>query len=193
MGFESRSTRSSNKKKAAVLGAVPLRLAVMKEDDDSTDQDIDPADFKEDGVMDDFESLFTFKVKDANGNLHKINSPAEHFDKLVKAVRERLKCDESQVLELRYNDSDGDELIISDDQSLNEAVDNARASDNDMLRVIANVAASPNTTGKATSGSAFGVTGQGALQGVDPTIMAVAAGSGALVLIIATVYLMRRK
>lgn len=205
---EARSTRSSIRGKGRSLSPVPLRLSATKEDDESTDQDIDPADFQEDGG--DFESLFTFKVKDSNGNLHKISCSAEHYGKLVKAVCERLKCDESQALELKYKDSDGDDLLISDDQSLNEAVDNARASGNDTLRItigtiaapaadtvnatVAPSAPAPNAAAPNHTAVGSETGGDVVKQGMDPTTrnMAIAGGAGAVILLL-TVLMMRRK
>jgi len=85
-----------------------------------------------------FEAPFTFKIEDPNGNLHKFISASENFDQLVRVVSERLYTD-IKTLKLKYKDEDGDEVLLTTDASLAEAVDQARAKGDTSVRVRAEI------------------------------------------------------
>jgi hypothetical protein len=85
-----------------------------------------------------FEAPFTFKVEDPSGNLHKLSSSADSFDQLVSILCERLKTTPA-CLRLKYMDEDGDEVLVSDDSSLSEAVDHARSKGDNFSRLRADI------------------------------------------------------
>ncbi|KAJ8598353.1 hypothetical protein CTAYLR_003014 [Chrysophaeum taylorii] len=82
-----------------------------------------------------FDSIFTYKITDDAGHLHRVQASDEHFDELREAIKIRLDCDSD--LEITYQDDDGDALILRDDTSLVDAVSHARSSGLGFLKLLA--------------------------------------------------------
>ena len=118
--------------------ARPIRLARVQDSQqlESGSQDLNGLDRNGSPLPAQFEAPFTFKVEDPDGNLHKVTSSADSFDKLVDILCERLKSTPT-CLRLKYTDGDGDEVLVSDDSSLSEAVDHARSKGDNFSRLRA--------------------------------------------------------
>ena len=106
--------------------------------------------------------------------------------------------------QLKYKDSDGDDLLISDDASLTEAVDHARAQGDVALKLQAKfipraAAASPGNVGMGagmgTVDGGVGVGGTATKQEaapMDPKIVYGAAAAAAVVLTVGAIFMRKR-
>jgi hypothetical protein len=72
-------------------------------------------------------NTFVFKVRDDCGNMHRIHSSSSDYSALMQAVLDKLQNPSTKCL-LKYKDDEGDEVTLSSDESLTEAVSLARAS-----------------------------------------------------------------
>ena len=104
-------------------GAIKLRLpSVMDEQhDEFMSQDLNGMDRSVTseahspealGRQSSFDALFSFKVQDPNGNLHKVSASAERLEPLVALLADRLKA-QPRHLQLKYIDEDGDEVWLA--------------------------------------------------------------------------------
>ncbi|CAM9251243.1 unnamed protein product [Discosporangium mesarthrocarpum] len=80
--------------------------------------------------------LFVYKVSNSAGHTYRIRASAERLNKVMLEVGEKLKCDHTMI-QLKYLDDEGDEIMLSGDDSLHEAVDMARASGLPALKLVA--------------------------------------------------------
>jgi len=142
-----KDTNVSGQVRLKVPSAIPrLRLQVMDEQgSEAGSQDLNGMDNETLSVLSGgsprrtgFDTPFTFKVLDPNGSLHKINASAERCAPLFKILCERLKCS-AENLRLTYKDQDGDDIAVTDDASLSEAVDTARSNGDDFARLKAEI------------------------------------------------------
>ena len=85
-----------------------------------------------------FDALFTFKVVDPTGNLHKVSAGSERLLLLKAQISDRLQC-APEAFDLRHIDEDGDEVLIGSNAALAETVDNARARGETFVRLIASM------------------------------------------------------
>ncbi|CAN0034127.1 unnamed protein product [Ectocarpus fasciculatus] len=88
------------------------------------------------GLLEGWDEKFVYKVNDDEGNLYKFKASAERLDRVLQAVSEKLKMPKDAIL-LKYQDDDGDDIVLSGDDSLLEAVDMARASSKPALVLVA--------------------------------------------------------
>jgi len=128
-----------------------------------------------------FEAPFIFKVSDPAGNLHKVSASSERLGALKELLSGRLNRS-ADLFDLKYTDEDGDEVLVSGDAALSEAVDHARARGESFVRLTAKfcakaATAAPTTNAAAaaaaaaTSGGGAGSSGvgEGANGGPPPT------------------------
>ncbi|CAM5998929.1 unnamed protein product [Sphagnum balticum] len=100
-----------------------------------------------DRFFDGFE--FSFKVKDASGHTHRVRAPTDSLQHLKKAVATQLQC-LPESLTLRYFDDEKDEIVLTTDQSLREAVEVAKTLGTTALKIDASVdVAGPTPAGEA--------------------------------------------
>ena len=80
---------------------------------------------------------FVFKVVDSAKNTHRIKTDSDNINKLKKLVGEKLgKCgDDVDKLVLKFKDEDGDDVVISCDDSLKDAVENAKGAGEKNLKL----------------------------------------------------------
>jgi len=81
---------------------------------------------------------FIYKVTDAAGNTHRIKASAESVESLKAAVADKLGVS-TDGLTIKYVDDDKDEVVISTDASVKEAVEFARSSALTALKLTATV------------------------------------------------------
>ena len=79
---------------------------------------------------------FSFKVTDSSGNTHRLKCSVESLHQLKIAVSEKLNV-LSSALDLRYVDDDKDEVVLTSDTSLRDAVDHARQAGMTALKLTA--------------------------------------------------------
>jgi hypothetical protein len=99
-----------------------------------------------------FDALFIFKIQDPNGNLHRVSASAERLDHLVGLLAVLFKASASH-LRLTYKDEEGDDIMVSDDTSLSEAVDTARAQGENHVRLRAEIDETLTETDKTAATS----------------------------------------
>ena len=100
---------------------------------------------------------FSFKVTDSAGNVHRLKSSADSLHQLKIAVAGKLNV-LSSALVLRYIDDDKDDVVLSSDGSLKDAVDFAKQAGMSALKLTAAVSTlmvspSRGTTRMLTDGS----------------------------------------
>ena len=81
---------------------------------------------------------FSFKITDSGGNVHRLKSSADSLYQLKIAVGEKLNV-LSSALVLKYVDDDKDDVVLSSDSSLRDAVDLAKQLNLSALRLTASV------------------------------------------------------
>jgi CBS domain-containing protein len=81
-------------------------------------------------------SHFIFKVTDSEGHVHRIKSSSESMEALKIAVGDKLKVHPDRIV-LKYLDDESDEVILSTDSSLKEAVEFARGASMTALKLTA--------------------------------------------------------
>ena len=140
---------------ARVVIKAPIICRVMEDSSDAASQDLNgherghsPQSFGHPSV---FDAPFTFKVQDGEGNLHKLSASAEHLEQLIGLVCERLNSTPG-LLKLKCKDDDGDEVLITDDASLSEAVDSARSRGDNFVRLRAEISIGSRTPLAISSG-----------------------------------------
>jgi hypothetical protein len=144
------SLRSASSSRRPVVASVPVidtskplniipRLQMTAEQSECGSQDLNGLDnVSNSPQFSGFDAPFTFKVLDPNGNLHKVSSSAERLGQLVDILCGRLKTTQAN-LKLTYKDLDGDDVIVTDDVSLSEAVDCARSKGDNFVRLRAEI------------------------------------------------------
>ena len=85
-----------------------------------------------------YASEFSFKVTDSAGNVHRLKSSADSLHQLKIAVAGKLNV-LSSALVLRYVDDDKDDVVLSSDGSLKDAVDFAKQAGMSALKLTAAV------------------------------------------------------
>ncbi|KAE8809872.1 CBS domain-containing protein CBSCBSPB3 [Hordeum vulgare] len=70
---------------------------------------------------------FDFKLQDRTGRVHRFTFGSESLDGLVSCVRQRLSIDEKDVIQLLYEDEEGDQVMLTMDTDLACAVLSARS------------------------------------------------------------------
>ena len=81
---------------------------------------------------------FSFKVTDSSGNTHRLKCSTETLQQLKILIGEKLNITSSSII-LKYIDDDKDEVVLSTDASLRDAVDYARQAGMTALKLTANV------------------------------------------------------
>jgi len=80
---------------------------------------------------------FSFKVVDSGGHIHRIRTDVGSIDKLLSIVASKLGGEVvPSSLQLKYIDDEGDAVVIGTDECLSEAVDLARNSGNNVLKLL---------------------------------------------------------
>lgn len=93
----------------------------------------------------DFESYeFMFKVTDTEGHIHKLSSPSDSIELLRDSVASKFDCTAQQLI-LKYEDEDGDNVILTGDAALREAVDYAKRKKFTSLRISATIVGTSHT------------------------------------------------
>jgi len=72
------------------------------------------------------ESTFTFKFKDKKGLVHKITSSSYDYSLLMSVICKKLKREVDEKIQISYLDEDDDNIVISSNQDLSDAVEMAR-------------------------------------------------------------------
>ncbi len=96
--------------------------------------------------LDSEDMVFMYKVEDHSGHLHRIRASAECLMKVKTSVAKALGIKGSspeESLTLQYRDDDGDKIVISNNESLHEAVDLSRAAGSMSLKLISTVRSTP--------------------------------------------------
>ena len=101
---------------------------------------------------DEFSEEFVFKISDSNSHIHRIKCAVDNIDFLRTQIAEKVipetanstGADGDRVI-LKYIDDDSDEVILSDNASLMEAVDLARAQNLNSLKLSVTLASAPAT------------------------------------------------
>jgi hypothetical protein len=91
---------------------------------------------------------FVFKIDDSQGNTHRIKS--DSFTKLQLEVAEKLGLN-SNLLIIKYIDEENDQVLISSDSSLADAVEYARSSNKYSLKLTIRSLANPISTPKKSN------------------------------------------
>ncbi len=109
----------------------------------TSNQDYDDTTLRD--CLDSEDMVFMYKVEDHSGHLHRIRASAESLPKVQIAVAKALAIEGSpdENLTLQYRDEDGDKILISNSESLHEAVDLSRAAGSLTLKLIATVRSVP--------------------------------------------------
>eukprot|EP01084_Bolivina_argentea_P264322 447697_1 len=121
---------------------VPRRNRIMSF---TSNQDYDVTNLRD--CLDSEDMVFMYKVEDHSGHFHRIRASAESLSKVKIAVAKALaiKGSPDENLILQYRDEDGDKILISNNESLHEAVDLSRAAGSMSLKLIATVCSVPET------------------------------------------------
>jgi CBS domain-containing protein len=121
-----------------------------------------------------FTSDFVYKIVCKDGHIHRIKSSSDSLDTLKATVAEKLQvtvgADATEDVVLKYVDDDKDEVIISTDVALRDAVEFARSSGLSTLKLSAYVVSKAAKAKEAGSFSFF--------QGLDKKKMTMYVGSG---------------
>ncbi|MED6111342.1 hypothetical protein PIB30_051493 [Stylosanthes scabra] len=73
-------------------------------------------------------NIFSFKLEDLNGHVHRFDCGTESLDDLVSIVMQRVELnDERQRPTILYEDDEGDKIILASDHDLATAVGYARS------------------------------------------------------------------
>jgi len=91
---------------------------------------------------------FVFKIDDSQGNTHRIKS--DSFTKLQLEVAEKLGLN-SNLLIIKYVDEENDQVLISSDSSLADAVEYARSSNKYSLKLKIRSLENPISTPKKSN------------------------------------------
>jgi CBS domain-containing protein len=137
---------------------------------------------------------FDFKVTDCSGLLHKIRSSTSSLSALRAAVATKLSVPVEQLL-LKYVDEEGDEVVISSDGALADAVQSARNSGAASLKlhaVMDAIAAARITQADAAATSAAAASAKPAAGG-DNTMMFVAVGGVVVAVAAVAAFVLTRK
>ncbi|CAM9852718.1 unnamed protein product, partial [Ectocarpus fasciculatus] len=78
---------------------------------------------------------FAFKITDKEGHNHRIKSPVNALDVLLSQISDVLKIS-ADVIVLKYLDDDKDEIVISSDASLKDAVETSVGSGLSAVKLI---------------------------------------------------------
>lgn len=81
------------------------------------------------------ENSFVFKLTDKDGNTHRFRSAAHRYDALLRKCAVRMKTEEEK-LSLKYEDEDGDMVLLLDDDDVKESVSIARGRGLKFLRLV---------------------------------------------------------
>jgi len=92
---------------------------------------------------------FIFKVTDQAGNNHRIKSNTESAEALKLAIAEKLNVS-IDALTIKYVDDDKDEIVITNDASLRDAIEFARSSGMTALKINASITASSLSAGASS-------------------------------------------
>ncbi|KAH9297711.1 hypothetical protein KI387_029393 [Taxus chinensis] len=80
---------------------------------------------------------FAFKLQDLKGRIHRFNCGTESLTELASAVVQRIgdDLDQSQPTQILYEDEEGDNVLLSTDSDLSDAVNHARLTGLKVLRL----------------------------------------------------------
>ncbi|KAJ1275516.1 hypothetical protein BS78_05G141700 [Paspalum vaginatum] len=75
-----------------------------------------------------FPSLFSFKLQDRRGRMHRFSCEVQSLTPLVTSILRRLGADidPDRLPQILYEDEDGDKVVLASDDDLAAAVDHAR-------------------------------------------------------------------
>ena len=133
-------------RRSVVAKKQPLRAAYAHYDDDKSDvfsvgvsrqHGGSPSRFGGFDTEIKFHDEFVYKVTDSTGNTHRIKASAESIEHLSIAVAEKIGAPSTDGLIIKYVDDDKDEVVISTDASVKEAVEFARSSGLSALKITA--------------------------------------------------------
>ncbi|KAL5676815.1 hypothetical protein ACJX0J_012946, partial [Zea mays] len=75
------------------------------------------------------DNLFVFKLQDKKGRMHRFTCGSESLDELISSVIQRLgMVDEKRVIQLLYEDDEGDKVLLTTNSDLTGAVFCAKSS-----------------------------------------------------------------
>jgi hypothetical protein len=101
------------------------------------------------GGGDDFAEEFVFKISDSSNHIHRIKCAIDNIDLLRSQIAEKVITDgviganTGDRVVLKYVDDDQDDVILTDNASLTEAVDVARAQSLNSLKLSVTVSPLP--------------------------------------------------
>ncbi|XP_008669819.1 CBS domain-containing protein CBSCBSPB3 isoform X3 [Zea mays] len=82
------------------------------------------------------DNLFVFKLQDKKGRMHRFTCGSESLDELISSVIQRLgMVDEKRVIQLLYEDDEGDKVLLTTNSDLTGAVFCAKSSGLKVLRL----------------------------------------------------------
>ncbi|KAI4963093.1 hypothetical protein ZWY2020_019716, partial [Hordeum vulgare] len=89
---------------------------------------------------------FPFKLQDRKGRVHRFTCGSESLDELVSSVRQRLSIiDEKDIIQILYEDDEGDRVLLTTDTDLAGAVLHAKSSGLKVLKLHIEDESNPNT------------------------------------------------
>ncbi|VAI29456.1 unnamed protein product [Triticum turgidum subsp. durum] len=89
---------------------------------------------------------FPFKLQDRKGRVHRFTCGSESLNELVSSVRQRLRIiDEKDIIQILYEDDEGDRVMLTTDTDLAGAVLHAKSSGLKVLKLHIVDESNPNT------------------------------------------------
>ncbi|KAM3273533.1 hypothetical protein ACQJBY_043020 [Aegilops geniculata] len=89
---------------------------------------------------------FPFKLQDRKGRVHRFTCGSESLNELVSSVRQRLSIvDEKDIIQILYEDDEGDRVLLTTDTDLAGAVLHAKSSGLKVLKLHIVDESNPNT------------------------------------------------
>ncbi|VAI15178.1 unnamed protein product [Triticum turgidum subsp. durum] len=80
---------------------------------------------------------FPFKLQDRKGRVHRFTCGSESLNELVSSVRQRLSIiDEKDIIQILYEDDEGDRVLLTTDTDLAGAVLHAKSSEVLKLHIV---------------------------------------------------------
>ena len=133
-GMDDRLSESSRSETSHSVTRRPLAPSHRDDIDDANSDvfSLSPTESKRLGLD------FIFKVTDDDGNTHRIKSSVNSLDKLRFAVADKVGKGLEEIV-IKYIDDEHDEVTLSSDASLKEAIEFARNSGMTTLKIMAHV------------------------------------------------------
>eukprot|EP01035_Chromulina_nebulosa_P019233 gene19233-25084_t len=135
------STYSSNSlPKKVYVKSKPIRAAYLDHIEESSDVFSVGDALKSNQINStsyDINNEFVYKIVDREGHIHRLKSSCESLQVLKMAISEKLHHANINDIVLKYIDDDKDEVIISTDNALKDAIDFARSTNTTTLKLSA--------------------------------------------------------